>query len=197
MELENQYQGSMRIGDPTRNKFAIASFVISLCSIILTPLIIPQILGIIFAALGLKSEKRGLSTAGLVINIITILMGIIAVVSIGLLGGIVHTSKIKADQDMTVKIQNAIVSYINDTKDIDLKFGGDRTPDIKEVFLKLQDKITVDGKECGPYLNRDSGEIRDIKPQSSDYKGWEVSINKDTGTVEVKLSKTGDFLVIK
>ncbi len=201
MEIGIDYQNKVRIGDPKRNKFAITSFVISLISVILSPLIIPQVLGIIFAALGLKSEKKGLSIAGLVINIFAVLLGIVllvSIISVSIFGSVVNNAKIKDDQQMTIRIQNAIVDYIQDTGDIDLKFGAREAPSVKEVLLKLQDKVTVNGKDYGPYLNLDSNnEEKEIKPDSSAYKGWEININKEAGTVEVKLSETEDSLLIK
>lgn len=53
--------------NPRNNVFAIAGFVLSLLGwFVLWPLII---LGVIFSAIGLKSEKRGLAIAGIIIGI--------------------------------------------------------------------------------------------------------------------------------
>lgn len=59
-----------------KNGFAIASLVISLVGLIMCFLFIPQILGIIFGIIGLKSEKRGQAIAGLVISSITIIVAV-------------------------------------------------------------------------------------------------------------------------
>lgn len=60
----------------SKNGFAIAGFVLSLVSLFaLWPL---AILGVIFSAIGLKSEKRGLAIAGLVIGIVALTLVLIA-----------------------------------------------------------------------------------------------------------------------
>lgn len=61
---------------PNNNGFAIAGFVLSIVGwFVLWPLVI---LGIIFSAVGLKSERRGLATAGLVIGIVGIVLILLA-----------------------------------------------------------------------------------------------------------------------
>ena len=56
----------------TESSFAIAGFVCSLVSLfVLWPLSIP---GVIFSALGLKSAKRGLAIAGLIIGIVALVL---------------------------------------------------------------------------------------------------------------------------
>lgn len=63
-------------GDPKKNGWAVAGFVLSLTAwIVLWPLIF---LGIIFSAMGLKSQKRGLAIAGLVIGLAGAVVVIIA-----------------------------------------------------------------------------------------------------------------------
>jgi hypothetical protein len=60
----------------SNNGFAIAGFVLSILSwFVLWPL---AILGIIFSAIGMKSERRGLAIAGLIIGIVGILLILIA-----------------------------------------------------------------------------------------------------------------------
>lgn len=61
---------------PNNNGFAIAGFVLSVVGwFVLWPLVI---LGIIFSAVGLKSERRGLATAGLIIGIVGIVLILLA-----------------------------------------------------------------------------------------------------------------------
>lgn len=60
----------------SNNGFAIAGFVLSILSwFVLWPL---AILGIVFSAIGLNSEKKGLAIAGLIIGIVGILLLLIA-----------------------------------------------------------------------------------------------------------------------
>lgn len=62
--------------NPRNNGFAIAGFVLSILGwFVLWPLII---LGVIFSAIGLKSEKRGLAIAGIVIGIVGLIILLLA-----------------------------------------------------------------------------------------------------------------------
>lgn len=58
--------------DSSKNGFAIAGFVLSLVSLfVLWPLAIP---GVIFSAIGMKSDRKGLATAGLILGIIALVL---------------------------------------------------------------------------------------------------------------------------
>ena len=62
--------------NPKNNGFAIAGFVLSLVGwFVLWPLVI---LGIIFSAIGMNSERRGLAIAGLIIGIVGIILLLVA-----------------------------------------------------------------------------------------------------------------------
>ncbi len=91
MEM-NMTQQTISNGDPARNKFAVTSLVLSLVSILLSPIILIQILGIIFGIKGLKSEKRRLSITGLVINSLTIVIApfVIATIAFSMFAGILN-----------------------------------------------------------------------------------------------------------
>ncbi len=70
--------------------FAIAGFVLGLVAFI--PFIqFAAIPGIIFSALGLKSEKHGLAVAGLVLSIAAIVLGVLAIVLVGIVWGSVNS----------------------------------------------------------------------------------------------------------
>ena len=124
-------------------------------------------------------------------------MGLVIIVSIAMFGGVVNSAKIKADQDMTLKIKDAVVNYINDTKDMELKFGEDTSPSVKDILVKLQGKVTLDGQDYGPYLHTLSDGAKEIKPNSPLFKGWDINVDEKTGTVEVKLSKEEGLLTVK
>jgi hypothetical protein len=65
----------------TNNTFAIASLVLGIIgSLFMGILIIPGILGFIFSFKGLKSKKRGMAIAGLVLNSLQLPMIIIIVI---------------------------------------------------------------------------------------------------------------------
>lgn len=68
-----------------QNGLGIAGFTISLISLLVLPLWL-GILGLILSSLGMSNEtpKKGLAIAGLIINIVSIVYGIIKGVSMGL-----------------------------------------------------------------------------------------------------------------
>lgn len=73
--LREEWQEN-EIKDGTKNGLAIAGFVCSIVGLfVLWPLCI---LGIIFSAIGLKSERKGLAIAGLIIGIIGVVLVIAA-----------------------------------------------------------------------------------------------------------------------
>lgn len=71
-EAAKDIKKTERKKNASKNGFAIAGFVLSLTSLfILWPLAIP---GVVFSAMGMKSDKRGLATAGLVIGIVALVL---------------------------------------------------------------------------------------------------------------------------
>jgi len=85
-------------GDQKKNGFAIVGTIFSIFSVGLAALIfldlgvsllaVPlAIVGIIFSSIGLKSEKRGLARAGLIIGILGQILLIVGLASLGLFGG--------------------------------------------------------------------------------------------------------------
>ena len=70
--------------------FAIAGFVLGLVSFIpfLQFVAVP---GIVFSALGMKSEKKGLAIAGLVLSIVALALAFLALILIGIVWGSVSS----------------------------------------------------------------------------------------------------------
>lgn len=62
---------AIKEGDKRKNGFAIAGFVSSLVGVFIPPVLV---LGIVMSAIGLKSEKRKMAIAGLVISIAIVLL---------------------------------------------------------------------------------------------------------------------------
>lgn len=183
--------------DPARNKFATTSFVLSLVSIILSPIIIIQILGIVFGIKGLKSEKKGLSIAGLVINSLTIIiLPIIAIVALSAFSGILNNAKQKADFIVANQIQTAIVEYITNTNDFDMTFGESETPSVEKIISKLQQEISFNGKTIQPLLENNDSNVT-FTPLHPQHKGWQIIIDKSEMTVEVSPSTQENELKIE
>lgn len=187
-------------GNPAKNKHAVISFVFSLISIVFSPVILFQIVGIVLGIMGIKSQKKGLSIAGIVINSIMLIVGIFAIfviLSLVAFGGVVANAQLKADQVSAQEISSAIVSYIEDSDDIELKYGEEKTVDVQTLINRLQIPVFSNGKVYGPYLTSGMSEAQWQKPASSASKGWEIIVDKAKGVVEVNPSSKGDSLIIK
>ena len=74
-------KGVLAEKENSANGFAIAGFVSSLVGLLFPPLCI---VGIVFSALGLKSEKKGLAIAGLVIGIAVLALALLVVAFLSL-----------------------------------------------------------------------------------------------------------------
>jgi|GEM_PF-2638579 len=183
--------------DPTRNKFAVSSFVLSLVSIPLCFLLILQILGIVFGIKGLKSEKKGLSIAGIIISSLNILItpAIIAAIAVSMFSGVLSNAKQKADLSMSQEIQTAIVSYISQTGDFDMTFGESNKPTVETIITKLQQKNEFNGVTVEPFLSN-SDSTKTFRPVATNHNGWIIKIDKSAKTVTVEASANEDNLEI-
>lgn len=85
-----------------RNGFATASFIISLVGLLLCFLIVPQILGIVFGLLGLKSEKKGMAISGIVISSITFVLTVFLTLAIAIPNIIEAVDNARAAANMTI-----------------------------------------------------------------------------------------------
>lgn len=69
--------------ESNKGGFAIASLVLSLISLIPCCFPVLQILGLIFGIIGIKSDKKGLSIAGIIISVISAIISLILLVLYG------------------------------------------------------------------------------------------------------------------
>ena len=67
----------------SKNGFAIASMVIGICGIVFSWLYfgtVSGIVGLILGIIGLKSEKKGMAIAGIILNSVGFILGIILII---------------------------------------------------------------------------------------------------------------------
>lgn len=187
-EQINNQVNNLNEGNKKRNGSAIASLVLSLISIILSPFLLIQMLGIFFGNRGLKSEKKGLALAGIIISTCTILLGLFVIFNIYISSITSCGHRGRADTVQASNIKKAVIAYMVETDDASL--GGVSTVD--ELIEMLVNGKTVNGKFYEPYI---IGPASKFEPQNKMYKGWEVIVYKDRLYAQVSPSKVGDSLV--
>ncbi|TYQ17935.1 UNVERIFIED_CONTAM: hypothetical protein Cloal_0327 [Acetivibrio alkalicellulosi] len=195
---DNYVQEQKQGFDRTKNSKAVTSFVLSVVSIVLCPLLVLQILGFIFGIKGLKSEKKGFAISGIVISCISFILGVIMLISIiafSMFAGIYENTQIRADETKAIEISNAIVTYINESKDYNLTFGENLEPTVEEILERLEGKFIVGDKTYGGYLTMEIDS--DFRPSAKKHTGWEIIVNSREGIVEVTPSTDGDRVLIE
>lgn len=151
-------------------------------------------------------NKKGFSLIELLIVIA--IMGVLAVIAFSMFSGVVANSKKKADDTQAGNIQKALVAYIVDTGDVELKtlkVGGPSGTAVsttssgwEDIVLALQTAQSVDGKLYEPYLNPkigDTPKTQDFKCQWSKNQGYNIKVYKSrmNATVEVTTSSANKF----
>lgn len=139
-------------------------------------------------------NKKGFSLVELVIVIA--IMGVLAAVAISMFNGMIQRSRRQADNTRAQQIQKAIVTYMAEVGDMELAQmnGGAAKPTNVDVIIEwLQEQHEVefsDGSKdyVGPYLENIRGEKKadNYNPQQSGMNGWDITVNTQTGEVQVE-----------
>lgn len=144
-------------------------------------------------------NKKGFSLVELVIVIA--IMGVLAAVAISMFNGMIQRSRRQADNTRAQQIQKAIVTYMAEVGDMELEqMGGAARPGVDTIIEWLQEQHTVtfsDGStdDVGPYLENIRGEKKadNYNPQQSGMDGWDITVNTETGEVQVEAAKTDNI----
>lgn len=145
-------------------------------------------------------NKKGFSLVELVIVIA--IMGVLAAVAISMFNGMIQRSRRQADNTRAQQIQKAIVTYMAEVGDMELKQmnGGTPRPGVDDIIVWLQEQHKVefsDGSEdyVGPYLENIRGEKKadNYNPQQSGMDGWDITVNTETGEVQVEAAKNDNI----
>jgi len=137
-------------------------------------------------------NKKGFSLVELVIVIA--IMGVLAAVAISMFNGMIQRSRRQADNTRAQQIQKAIVTYMAEVGDMELKqMNGSPRPGVDDIIVWLQEQHEVefsDGSKdyVGPYLENIRGEKKadNYNPQQSGMDGWDITVNTKTGEVQVE-----------
>jgi len=168
----------------------------------------------------LLKQNKGFSLVELLVAIL--IMAVIAGTAIMLFGGVISSSKERADQETAENIKRAILTYMNLTNDTDLSCLDES--DSKELIKKLScvikidadtgvsfnvpdnaifsegpesvDKDKIDGTDMkgkyGPFLDAS----KDMSPQTPGKVGWKIKIDEATQVIKVESQKDeGDCTV--
>lgn len=142
-------------------------------------------------------NKKGFSLVELVIVIA--IMGVLAAVAISMFNGMIQRSRRQADNTRAQQIQKAIVTYMAEVGDMNLSQmnsgAGEPGVDVILAWLQEQHEVTFsDGSKdkVGPYLEniRNEASADNYKPQQSGMDGWKITVNKETGEVQVEAAAT-------
>jgi prepilin-type N-terminal cleavage/methylation domain-containing protein len=163
-------------------------------------------------------SKKGFSLVELLI-VLTII-AVIAALAINVFGNVSEKSKIKADVAQAENIKKAIVSYINETEDVNMAYF--TTGDMQDLINKLaapqagddiaavtgNQSITGADKKFGPYLTlkQDNGSYVLPNPKQAGGKyRFDVTyyqdtqnaiVTVDTGTDVTDPTVLGDFEIV-
>jgi hypothetical protein len=196
--MESMYQSEVEIKQLKKNKFAITSLVLSIVSLMASVLLIPQLLGIIFGCLGLGSKKKGFAVAGIIISVFAFFIAaIVFAISIPNIMQSVDRSRIAVDELRGSEISDAIVSYISESNDVELKFGKNETASVRDVIENLQEGITINDKTYGPYLDEATKYDGETAFRYEPHNGWEIIIDLKDSTLYVLPSEEGDAVIIE
>lgn len=145
-------------------------------------------------------NKKGFSLVELVIVIA--IMGVLAAVAISMFNGMIQRSRRQADNTRAQQIQKAIVTYMAEVGDMELKQmnSGAARPDVDTIIAWLQEQHEVtfsDGSKdkVGPYLEniRNEASANNYNPQQSGMDGWDITVNTETGEVQVEAATTDNI----
>jgi type IV pilus assembly protein PilA len=163
----------------------------------------------------LLKQNKGFSLVELLVAIL--IMAVIAATAIMLFGGVLNSSKTRADAETAENIKRAILTYMNLTNDTDLScLGASKSDDLIQKLsctIKIEKSgvsftrpsnavfedtpsaadAKVDGTdmpgEYGPFLDGS----KDMKPQAPDKEGWKINVDVKTQVVTVEaVEKTED-----
>lgn len=140
----------------------------------------------------LKKLKNNKGFSLVELLIVIAIMGVLAVIAFNMFGGVLTSSKKKADDQMAQNIAKGILTYCIDSNDWTLENVDGDGANAVDLVVKLGEKVTSeDGKEYGPYFTLKYPEAADdtetaankaaLSPQwntkaGGDYTGWEIKV---------------------
>lgn len=137
----------------------------------------------------LKKLKNNKGFSLVELLIVIAIMGVLAVIAFNMFGGVLTSSKKKADDQMAQNIAKGILTYCIDSNDWKLTATDGASTSGVETVLKLTQKVEFNSKEYGPYFTLkdpdagvdDAGNKAALSPQwnttaGGDYSGWLIKV---------------------
>ncbi|UZQ86771.1 type II secretion system GspH family protein [Thermoclostridium stercorarium] len=165
----------------------------------------------------LLKQNKGFSLVELLVAIL--IMAVIAATAIMLFGGVLNSSKTRADAETAENIKRAILTYMNLTNDTDLSCLNLDTSNPDDLIQKLSCIIEIkkSGEKSEVSFTKPSNAVfeenpsgegakidgtdipgeygpfldgsKDMKPQAPDKKGWKINVDVKTQVVTVDAVK--------
>ncbi len=132
------------------------------------------------------NNKKGFSLVELLI--VLAILAIIAAISISIFANVLENQRIKADKGQAAYIQSAVQTYLTESDDINLTNLS--ISSIEDMVGTLKNGVNIDGDKYGPYLKSEY----DGKTKSKKFQGFEVTIDKNAQSVEVKAGSTNSIV---
>lgn len=136
----------------------------------------------------LKKLKNNKGFSLVELLIVIAIMGVLAVIAFNMFGGVLTSSKKKADDQMAQNIAKGILTYCIDSNDWKLTAVDGKDTGVGAV-ISLTQKVEFNSKEYGPYFTlkdpdagtTDKGNIAALSPQwntnaGGDYAGWVIKV---------------------
>jgi len=154
----------------------------------------------------LLKENKGFSLVELLVALL--IMAVIAGTAITLFGGVLETSKVRADNETAESVKRSILTYMNASNDINLKALGMVTGSNDVALIKaltgktvittggaingstttVKDPNAIEG-DYGPYLEKE------VTPTQNGKNGWTIKVNPITMVISVEATSGGSLTI--
>ncbi|WP_051571538.1 type II secretion system protein [Ruminiclostridium cellobioparum] len=158
----------------------------------------------------LKKLKNNKGFSLVELLIVIAIMGVLAVIAFNMFGGVLTSSKKKADDQMAQNISKSILTYCIDSNDWTLAEIEGNGANPMDFLIKLGGQTDIDGKLYGPYITlknpdepTDDANKTALAPQwnknaGGDHTGWEITVYTKLQNVKcVPSTEDAESLTVK
>lgn len=159
----------------------------------------------------LLKENKGFSLVELLIALL--IMAVIAGTAITLFGGVLETSKVRADNETAESIKRAILTYMNASNDTNLSClglasGSGNDAALISILSKKIEVTETAANTSGAAISGATVDANDIKgsygpffeksviePTQNATNGWEIEVDPLTMIISVKATSGGSLTI--